>query len=96
MRSQLRSVCLARGQNLPRSGPDQISFQDKNSRVGKESAVFISEFYHFLRAFFSFSVQNLTQYFYRENEASIIYAKSVFGETCKLGTAARNEKCLYY
>ena len=35
-------------------------------------------------------------YFYRKNEASIIYAKSVFGETCKLGTATRNEKCLYY
>ena len=34
--------------------------------------------------------------FYRKNEASIIYAKSVFGETCKLGAAAWNEKCLYY
>ena len=32
-------------------------------------------------------------YFYRENEASIIYARSVFGETCKLGAAARNEIC---
>ena len=36
--------------------PDQISFQDKNSRDGNESAVFIS-FSNFLRAFFSFSVQ---------------------------------------
>ena len=31
-------------------------------------------------------------YFYRKNEASIIYAKSVFDETCKLGTATWNEK----
>ena len=33
-------------------------------------------------------------YFYRKNKASIIYAKSVFGETCKLGAATRNEKFL--
>ena len=35
-------------------------------------------------------------YFYCENETSIIYAKPVFGETCKLGAAVRTENCLYY
>ena len=45
--------------------PNQISIQDINSHVGNENAVFISYFFrNFLWAFFSFSVQNLTQQWY--------------------------------
>jgi len=75
-----------------KSDPIKFLSRSKHSCVGHENAVFISlNSSNFLRAFSSFSVQNLIQqryikaveivrkkeaaYFYRENKASILDAK---------------------
>ena len=79
---QIRSSCLAHDQKIC---PDQISSQDKNSRVGKENAVFE----HFFSSLYKTELNNdiftktveivrenwEVRYFYRENKASILKSR---------------------